>query len=64
MANFKKPQFNVTQMVSATVASKQFGSLRAKAQKEPQFIVGNNKVDTVILSYEDYEKLYQLAFSS
>lgn len=59
-----KPQLKVTQMVSATAASKQFGSLREKARLEPQFVVGNNKVDTVILSYEEYEKLYQKAYSS
>lgn len=53
-----KPQMKITQMVSSTTASKQFGSLRERAKIEPQFILDHNKVDTVVLSYEAYESMY------
>lgn len=53
-----KPTFKVTQMMSATTASKRFGALRAKAQIEPQAILEHNEIDAVLLSYADYEAMY------
>jgi len=53
-----KPKFSVDQMISASYASKRFGEIRKKAKALPQFISDNNKVDTVVLDYAQYEKLY------
>lgn len=54
-----KPVFNVDQLVSNTEAAKKFGELRKKAKLLPQYITDNGNVDTVLLSYELYEALYQ-----
>lgn len=54
-----KPNFNVDQLVSASLASKNFGDLRKKAKKLPLFITDNGNVDTVLIGYEYYEKMYQ-----
>lgn len=54
-----KPSFNVDQLVSASLASKNFGELRKKAKKAPLFITDNGNVDTVIICYENYEKMFQ-----
>ncbi|MBU9674002.1 hypothetical protein KQ939_13770 [Planococcus sp. CP5-4] len=55
----KKPQFNVDQITSASKAAKQLAHIRAAAKKEPQFISANNTIDSVILDYAQYEKMYQ-----
>lgn len=55
---FEKPRFSVDQMTSATDAAKRFAEVRKRAKKEPQYITDHNVVDSVILSYEDYEALY------
>jgi PHD/YefM family antitoxin component YafN of YafNO toxin-antitoxin module len=54
----KKPSFNVDQVTSASNAAKRFGEIRKKAKELPQFISENNKVDTVILDYSEYEKMF------
>lgn len=54
----KKPNFNVDQVTSASNAAKRFGEIRKKAKQLPQFISENNKVDTVVLDYTEYEKMY------
>ena len=54
-----KPSFNVDQLVSASLASKNFGELRKKAKCSPLFITDNGNVDTVLIGYERYEKMYQ-----
>ncbi len=46
------------QVTSASHAAKRFGELRKKAKELPQFISKNNRVDTVILDYAEYEKMY------
>lgn len=53
-----KPRFSVDQVNSATYASKRFGEIRKKAKELPQFISENNCVDTVVLDYKAYEKMY------
>ncbi|AYY25029.1 hypothetical protein [Bacillus cereus group sp. FL121] len=53
-----KPKFSVDQIISASYASKRFGEVRKKAKALPQFISDNNKVDTVVLDYAQFEKLY------
>lgn len=54
----KKPRFNVDQVVSASKAAKNFSEVRKNAKHEPQFISQNNNIDSVVQSYEDYEKKY------
>lgn len=54
----EKPQFNVDQVVPASVASRRFGEVRRNAKNIPQFISENNRIDSVVQSYEDYEKMY------
>ncbi|WP_342508085.1 hypothetical protein [Sporosarcina sp. FSL K6-2383] len=54
----EKPQFNVDQVVPASVAARRFGEVRKNAKVIPQFISENNRIDSVVQSYEDYEKMY------
>ena len=53
-----KPQFNVDQVISASNAAKRFAEVRRNAKTRPQFITQNNSIDSVVQSYEDYEKMY------
>lgn len=53
-----KPQFNKDQVISASNAVKRFAEVRRNAKINPQFISQNNNIDSVIQSYEDYEKMY------
>lgn len=57
-----KPHFNVDQLVTASFASKHFGDLRKKAKDIPQFITDNGNVDSVLMDYDYFEKLYQRLF--
>ncbi|PIC67642.1 hypothetical protein CSV71_10325 [Sporosarcina sp. P21c] len=54
----EKPQFNKDQVISASHAVKRFAEVRRNAKSKPQFISQNNNIDSVIQSYEDYEKMY------
>lgn len=54
----KKPLFNVDQVVPASKAGKSFAEVRKKAKVSPQFISQNNNIDSVVQSYDDYEKMY------
>jgi hypothetical protein len=54
-----KPTFTANQLVSSSVASKKFGELRKKAKQLPQFITENGTVDTVLVGYDYYEKLFE-----
>lgn len=54
----QKPSFTKDQLISASVASKNFGTIRKRAQQEPLFILDNGQLDTVILGYAQYEKLF------
>ena len=53
-----KPTFTADQLISASVAAKNFGSLRKKAKEVPQFITENGIVGEVLLDYKYYEELY------
>ena len=55
---FEKPTFNTDQIISSSDAAKKFGELRKKAKTLPQFITDNGTVDTVVMDYEYYEKMY------
>lgn len=54
----KKPLFTADQLISASVAAKNFGSLRKKAKQMPQLITENGIVGEVLLDYKYYEELY------
>lgn len=54
----KKPQFNVDQVILASIASKRFDEVRKNAKQMPQFIFDNNIIDSVVQSYDDYKKMY------
>lgn len=54
-----KPRFTRDQIVPASKASKSFGKVRKNAKILPQFISQNNKIDSVVLDYEQYEKLFE-----
>jgi len=54
----ERPKFMASQLVSASDAAKYFGSLRKKAKELPQFVTENGNVDTVILDYDYFEKMY------
>lgn len=53
-----KPKFNVDQVTPASRAAKKFAEVRRNAKVDPQFISQNNHIDSVVQSYEDYEKMY------
>lgn len=55
----EKLTFTKEQLVSASLASKQFGELRKKAKIHPMFITDNGDVDTVMVGYEYFEQMYQ-----
>lgn len=57
-AILEKPTFTRDQIVSATVASKEFSALRKRARTSPQYISGRNGIDSVLLDYETYERMY------
>ncbi len=54
----EKPQFNVDQVIPASIAARRFGEVRKNAKVVPQFISENNRIDSVVQSYEDYEKMF------
>lgn len=54
-----KPSFTRDQLIPSSVASKNFGQVRKRAKEMPQFISENGTVDTVVLDYDLYERIYQ-----
>ena len=53
-----KPTFGRDQIVSATTVSKRFSEVRRRAKEMPQFVSDRNEIDTVILDYQTYERMY------
>jgi Phd_YefM. len=53
-----KPTLTVDQLITSSEAAKKFGDLRKKAKKLPQFITDNGTVDSVLISYELFEQMY------
>jgi PHD/YefM family antitoxin component YafN of YafNO toxin-antitoxin module len=53
-----KPTFDVDQMTNSTDAAKKFGDLRKKAKELPQYITDNGSVDSVLIGYDLFEKIY------
>lgn len=58
----EKPRFNKDQMISSTQASKKFSEVRKRAKVEPIFILDHNKVDSVVLSYNEFEQMHDELF--
>lgn len=54
-----KPSFTRDQLVPSSIASKNFGKVRKQARQIPQFISENGVVDTVVMGYDQFEKMYQ-----
>lgn len=54
-----KPIITNDQLVKSSEASKQFGSLRKRAKINPMFITENGTIDSVLINYEYYEKMYE-----
>ena len=53
-----KPRFNVDQVIPASTASRRFGEVRRNAKLLPQFISENNRIDSVLLDYSQYEEMF------
>ena len=53
-----KPNLTVDQLITSSEAAKKFGDLRKKAKVLPQFITDNGTVDSVLISYELFEQMY------
>lgn len=54
-----KPSITKEQIVQSSVASKKFGECKRKAKLNPIFISDNGNIDTVLLAYDYFEKLYE-----
>lgn len=54
----KKLVFGRDQVVTSTQASKNFGEVRRRARRVPQFVSDrNNGIDTVIVDYDEFEAM-------
>lgn len=53
-----KPSITKEQIVKSSEASKRFGQIRKKAKDTPLYITDNGNIDSVILGYEYFEKMY------
>jgi PHD/YefM family antitoxin component YafN of YafNO toxin-antitoxin module len=54
-----KPVITVDQIIRSSDAAKKFGSLRKNAKNKPQYISDNGIIDSVLLSYDYFEKMYE-----
>ncbi|MBV4432634.1 type II toxin-antitoxin system Phd/YefM family antitoxin [Clostridium tyrobutyricum] len=54
-----KPKITKDQIVKSSVVSKRLGQYRRKAKENPIYISDNGNIDTVILSYDQFEKMYE-----
>lgn len=52
-----KPAFTRDQITSASEAARNFKELRKKAKIAPQVILDNGNLDSVLLDYDQYERL-------
>lgn len=55
----ERPKFSDDQITRASDASKKFGQLRTAAKDAPQYISASGKIDSVVLNYEHYLKMFQ-----
>ena len=54
-----KPSITKNQMVKSSIAAKNFGRMRKKAKITPLYITDNGNVDSVLIGYEYFEKMYE-----
>ncbi|WP_407272056.1 hypothetical protein [Radiobacillus sp. PE A8.2] len=54
-----KPAFTIDQIIKSSDLVRRFSEIRKKAKENPYFITENGHVETVLLSYDSYEELYQ-----
>lgn len=54
-----KPNITKDQLVKSSEASKRFGTIRRRAKDEPLYITDNGNIDSVLLGYEYFEKMYK-----
>lgn len=54
-----KPNITKEQIVQSSVASKKFGECKRKAKLNPIYISDNGNIDTVLLAYDHFEKMYE-----
>ncbi|WP_338433333.1 type II toxin-antitoxin system Phd/YefM family antitoxin [Clostridium tyrobutyricum] len=54
-----KPKITKDQIVKSSIVSKRLGQYRKKAKENPIYISDNGNIDTVILSYDQFEKMYK-----
>ena len=47
------------QIVKSSIVSKRLGQYRKKAKENPIYISDNGNIDTVIVSYEQFERMYE-----
>jgi PHD/YefM family antitoxin component YafN of YafNO toxin-antitoxin module len=53
------PSITKNQMIKSSEAAKRFGAIRKKAKDEPLYITDNGNIDSVLLGYEYFEKMYK-----
>lgn len=54
-----KPKITKDQIVKSSIISKRLGQYRKKAKENPIYISDNGNIDTVIISYDQFEKMYE-----
>lgn len=54
-----RPTITKEQIVQSSVASKKFGECKRKAKLNPIYISDNGNIDTVLLAYDYFEKMYE-----
>ncbi|SFG96939.1 type II toxin-antitoxin system Phd/YefM family antitoxin [Sporolactobacillus nakayamae] len=54
-----KPTFSEDQIIPSSIVVKTFSAVRKRAKIKPQVITDNQKFDSVILDYKQYEKMYE-----
>lgn len=55
----RKPSVTPNQITPVSKASKNFSYLRKAAKEKPQYLSVHGRIDSVMLGYREYEKLYQ-----
>lgn len=55
----EKPAFSKEQMISSTEISRNFKEVREKTKKAPLAIMERNELSSVLINYDQYEKIYE-----
>ncbi len=54
-----KPVFSKDQMISATEIARNFKLVKQKARKAPLAILERNELSSVLMNYDQYEKIFE-----